>query len=444
MASPAPAELPFHLRGNYAPVREEVTAVDLPVEGALPPELRGLYLRNGPNPKSGRSAHWFEGDGMVHGVRLEGGRARWYRNRYVRTKAYEEGASFLREDGSVDRRIGTSNTNVVGHAGRILALVESSFPMCLGPELQTLEVWDFDGRLTTAMTAHPKVCPRTGELHFFGYGFGPPLLTYHRADAEGRLVQSEEIPVRGPTMIHDFAITDRSVVFFDLPIVFTPELAAQGRFPYQWSESYGARIGVMPRGGRGADVRWLEIEPCYVFHPFNAFEEGGRIVLDVARYPELWRPGPEGFDPAYLHRFTLDVAGGKVSEQALDDRAIEFPRVDERRVGLPTRYGYAAANRLGAGSSPERLVKYELATGACRELELGAGSAPSELVFVPAAAAAGEDEGWLVGFVYDRARDRSDFVVLDAHRFAGPPVARVPLPARVPFGFHGNWIPDPP
>jgi carotenoid cleavage dioxygenase len=199
----------------------------------------------------------------------------------------------------------------------------------------------------------------------------------------------------------------------------------------------------MPRGGRGADVRWLEIEPCYVFHPFNAFEQGGRIVLDVARYPLLWRGAPEGFEPAYLHRFTLDPAAGKVSEQRLDDRAIEFPRVDERRLGLPTRWGYAAANHAGAGSAPERLVKYELATGACRELELGPGVAPSELVFVPAGAGAGEDEGWLVGFAYDRARDASDFVVLDAARFAGPPVARVRLPARVPFGFHGNWIPDP-
>jgi carotenoid cleavage dioxygenase len=314
--------------------------------------------------------------------------------------------------------------------------------MCLGPELQTLGVFDYDGRLTTAMTAHPKLCPRTGELHFFGYAFAPPYLTYHRVDAQGRLVQTETIDVPGPTMIHDFAITTGHVVFMDLPVVFEIELAMQGRFPYRWSDGYGARLGVMPRGGLGSSVRWLEIEPCYVFHPFNAFEEGGRIVVDVARYPELWRAGSEGFDPAYLHRFVLDVGAGKVSEQRLDDRAIEFPRVDERRTGVPARYGYAAANQLGAGSSPERLVKYELATGGCRELDLGPGVAPSEFVFVPAGEGAGEDEGWLVGYTYDRARNASDFLVVDANRFAGPPVARVPLPVRVPFGFHGNWVPD--
>jgi len=440
MTSPAATELPFHLRGNYAPVKEEITARDLPVEGAIPPGLHGLYVRNGPNPHTGSSVHWFAGDGMVHGVRLEKGLASWYRNRYVRTRSLEEDVSFVNESGEVDRRVGVSNTNVVAHAGKLFALVESSFPMRLGPELETRGVWDFERKLTTAMTAHPKLCPATGEMHFFGYGFTPPFLTYHRVDAAGGLVQSEVIEVPGPTMIHDFAITDRNVLFMDLPIVFSAELAMQGRFPYQWSDGYGARLGLMPRGGRGAEVRWFEIDPCYVFHPMNAFEQGDRVTLDVVRYPDLWRGGPESFTSACLHRFTIDPSTGGVDERPLDDQPIEFPRIDDRRNGLAYRFGYAAANHSSAAEAPERLIKYDHETGAALAHEFGRAQSPSEFVFVPASDGAGEDEGWLLGFVYDATRDRSDFLILDAHDFLGPPVARVRLPVRVPFGFHGNWV----
>jgi carotenoid cleavage dioxygenase-like enzyme len=442
MASAEPfEELPFHLRGNYAPVEREVTAYDLPVEGAIPPELCGLYLRNGPNPRT-PTPHWFVGDGMIHGARLEAGRAAWFRNRWVRTRTFTEDARWVDDEGVIDRSTGVANTNVIGHAGRILALVESSFPTEVTRELDTVGSFDYAGRLTTAMTAHPKICPLTGELHFFGYSFVPPFLTYHRADAAGRLVQSEEIAVPGPTMMHDFAITEGHVLFMDLPIVFSPERLGQGRFPYAWSDAYGARLGFMPRGGRGADVRWLEIEPCYVFHPLNAYEDGGLIVLDVARYPELWRDSSEQFTSAFLHRFTLDTASGKVSEQALDERPIEFPRVDERRIGLRHRYGYAVTNAGSAADAPQRLIRYDLAGGATREHDFGPGCAPGEGVFVPAGPEASEDEGWVLTYVYDPSRDGSELVILDAARFEEAPVARIALPQRVPFGFHGNWVPD--
>jgi carotenoid cleavage dioxygenase len=441
MSEPA-TETPFYLQGNYAPVAEEVTAFDLAVEGALPPALRGRYLRNGPNPKRGDPGHWFLGDGMVHGIRLEDGVARWYRNRWVRTRPFlGDPAPLVRPDGTVDHTVAVANTNVIGHAGRILALVESSFPTEMTDELDTVGPCDFDGRLTTSMTAHPKRCPRTGELHFFGYQFMPPWLTYHRLDAEGRLVQSEEIPVKGPTMMHDFAITADHVVFMDLPIVFDASLAVQGRFPYRWSDDHGARLGLMPRGGRGSEVRWMEIEPCYVFHPMNAFEEEGHVVLDVARYPSLWREGPETFQPATLHRFRMDPEAEKVVESSLDDRAIEFPRVDERRVGVPNRWGYAVVNALDP-DGPGALVRYDLRSGAADVHAFGRGRAPGEAVMVPASEDAAEDEGWVLVLVYDAARDASDLVVLDAASFSGPPVARVSLPQRVPFGFHGNWIPD--
>jgi carotenoid cleavage dioxygenase-like enzyme len=435
---------PFHLRGNFAPVAEEVEAVDLPVEGSIPREIAGRYLRNGPNPKTGTSPHWFFGDGMLHGIALRDGKAQWYRNRWVRTRQFLEDAQFVSPDGTVDRTVGAANTHVVCHAGRILALVESSFPTEVGPDLDTVGTYDFGGRLTTAMTAHPKLCPTTGEMHFFGYGFMPPFLTYHRADRDGNLVQSEVIDVPGPTMIHDFAITATQVVFMDLPIVFDLELAMQGTMPYRWSDDYGARVGIMPRNATAADVRWFDVEPCYVFHPLNAFDDGDRVIVDIARYPELWRTSPQDFSPALLHRWTVDPAAGKVIEEPLDDRPIEFPRVDERLVGLPHRYGYGLHTTPESGEllGSSVLLKYDLATGATRVHDFGSGRVPSEGVFIPAADDADEDEGWVVTYVYDAARDRSDFVVIDASDFTAPPVATVLLPQRVPFGFHGSWVPD--
>jgi carotenoid cleavage dioxygenase len=433
---------PFYLEGNFAPVRDERTDFDLPVTGAIPPGLAGRYLRNGPNPVAGDPGHWFFGEGMLHGVELAGGRATWYRNRYVRTESFEAGRRIAGDDGMLQLDVTLANTHVIAHGGRILALVENQGPTEVTPELDTVGPFDFGGRLTTAMTAHPKRCPVTGELHFFGYGVFPPLLTYHRADAAGNLVQSEEITVPGPTMLHDFAITEHSVVFMDLPVVCDPSLLIARTMPYRWSEDYGARLGIMPRGG-GADVRWVEIEPCYVFHVLNASEpEPGRVVVDVARYPHLWRHSRDAFEPTTLHRFTVDVAAGTVKEETLDDRSVEFPRVDERRVGRPARFGYAVHTRPGPeGFAIETaLVKYDLATGGVEEHRFGPGGVPGEGVFVPADDDADEDAGYVLTYVYDAGRDGSDLVILDASDFAGPPVATVALPQRVPFGFHGSWV----
>jgi carotenoid cleavage dioxygenase-like enzyme len=433
--------LPFHLRGNFAPVREELTALDLPVRGRIPAGLNGRFLRNGPNPRSGTSPHWFFGDGMIHGVRLEEGRAAWYRNRWVRTRALE-GESYLRPDFTVDLSVGVANTHIVCHSGRLYALVESSLPTELTPELETVGVSDMGGRLATAMTAHPKVCPVTGELHFFGYGFMPPFLTYHRADAAGTLVESRVIEVPGPAMIHDFAITRGHVVFLDLPVVFDLAMAMRGTMPFTWSDSHGARIGVMPRDVPGAPVRWFDIEPCYVFHTLNAHDDGSTVVVDAVRYPELWRDGPdtETYAPSTLHRWTVDLEAGRVAEQQLDDRRIEFPRVDERRTGMATRYGYALEGDAFEGAATA-LVRYDLAGGATERHDFGPGRSPGEAVFAPSEADA-EDAGWLLTYLHDAATDSSELVILDAADISAPPVASIALPQRVPFGFHGSWVPD--
>ena len=435
---------PFHLRGNFAPVTEERTLTDLEVTGSIPPELSGRFFRNGSNPRTGWSAHWFLGNGMIHGVELSGGRANWYRNRYVRTPLYETpDAPRIAPDGSMDRTASLANTHVIAHAGKILALEEGSFPWEVSKELDTIGAHDFGGRLTTAMTAHPRICPETGELLFFGYGALPPYLVYHRVSASGELVQSEEIEVKGPTMMHDWNVTRNHVIFMDLPLVFDLELAAKGGIPIRWSDDYGARLGVMPREGTNDDVVWYEIDPCYVFHPMNAYEDGDKIVLDVSRFPKLaFGPEDEGGEPAVLHRWIIDREAEKVIEQPIDDRPADFPRVADRVVGLPHRYGYMMATGEQMEDFGQALFKYDLRTGAQQTCELGPGLSAGEPVFASAGARASEDEGWLLTFVHDAAEDRSDLAIFDATQLEQGPVARVHLPFRVPNGFHGSWIPD--
>ena len=428
---------PFWLRDNFAPTFEERTESDLKVIGQIPESLQGTLLRNGANPQSGESAHWFLGNGMLHGVRIEAGQAKWYRNRYVKTPLY------LKPDGDVmdglgDMTMSAANTNVIHHAGKIMALEEGHWPFVVSNELETVGPNNYGGKLEGAMTAHPKICPETGELLAFSYGMTPPYLTYLRASASGELLQTEQIEVPGATMIHDFNVTRNFVIFMDLPAVWNFEGMATTGLPILWDESYGARLGVMPRNGGNADVVWYEIAPCYVFHPLNAYENGDKIVIDVCRMDDTMKPGSSA--PPMLYRWTIDQASGRVTETQLDDRVVDFPRVADAVVGLKHQFGYCAAF---AGSAPygEGLIKYDLEAGTSEYRHLDGGQA-SEAVFVKDPTASGEDGGFLLSYVYQPEIDQSEVLILNAQDMLGEPVARIQIPARVPAGFHGNWIGD--
>jgi carotenoid cleavage dioxygenase-like enzyme len=436
---------PMHLLGNGRPVTEELTLTDLQVTGSIPPELDGRYVRNGANPLTGLSAHPFFGDGMVHGVRLRDGAAEWYRNRYVRTPFIEDPSTDILDPSvMMDMKASKANTHVFGHAGRILALEEGHFPYVLDGNLDTVGPLDFDGMLTGAFTAHPKVCPVTGEMLAFGYSAFEPYLRYLRVSADGQLVQSEDITVGGPTMMHDFNVTQNNVVFMDLPAVFDLDLAIRGEMPIRWSDDYPARLGVMPRTGTDADVTWYDLDPCYVFHPMNSYEDGDTIVLDVARLSHIWRDGMMDFPSPELWRWTIDTVSGKVREEQIDDRPAEFPRVADSRVGLKHRYGYMMKipdnpDYTNPAGQTGGIVKYDRETGERTEHVLGQGRLSGEPVFVPAEGGTAEDDGYLMTYVYNADTDSSEFIVLDAATMDQTPVASIELP-RIPFGFHGNWI----
>ncbi len=438
-----------YLSGNFAPVTTERTEEhELEMEGVVPPDLEGQLLRNGPNPAvvpaDQSEYHWFSGDGMIHAIGLEGGKAVSYRNRWVRTRKLAAECNTTPPKGPSEPIDGPANTHVIRHAGRTLALVESGFPHAVSPDLERARIHDFDGSLASPMTAHPKVDPATGDLVFFGYDvFGPPFLRSHVVDAGGVLVQSEEIDVPRAVMMHDFGVTATRMVFLDLPVVFDLDLAVAGQsLPFRWMPEAGARVGLLARDGRGSDIQWIGTDPCYVFHVLNAFDAGGSVVMDVVRYDSAFDTAPGetiATNRPVLARWTIDPSSRRIAETLLDDVPVEFPRIDDAVAGRPHRYGYCL--QLSETDVPGGLIKYDLARDESERFDPGEHRQAGEPVFVRASDGHDEDEGWILSVVYDATRGVSDLVILDATSFGGPPVATVHLPARVPFGFHGSWVP---
>lgn len=437
---------PF-LTGAHRPMTAELTIEDLPVIGAIPAALDGRYLRIGPNPMAAdpENYHWFTGDGMIHGLRLEGGKARWYRNRWVRSEAVTSALGEPRTEGP-RHLFDTVNTNILGFAGRTFALVEAgSTPVEIGETLETLRYTDFEGGLHGSFTAHPHVDPLTGEMHGICYdAMNPAAIRYVVVTPEGNVRREVEIPVEHGPMIHDCAITSRFAIILDLPVTFSMESALAGQsFPYRWNPSHKARVGLLPREGGAGDVIWAEVDPCYVFHVANAYDDAdGRVILDVAVHETMFAESKAGPDSkrSGLERWIIDPATRAVERRVIDPTPQEFPRPDERRFGLPYRYAYTMA--LGRDFLGGALLRHDLEAGTRQLHDFGANRHPGEFVFVPAHAEAAEDEGWLIGLVIDLNDEISELVILDARDFAGEAVARVRVPHRIPPGFHGNWVPQ--
>ena len=255
----------------------------------------------------------------------------------------------------------------------------------------------------------------------------------------------------GSVSVHDTAITQRSIVLLDLPVTFDVEAASAGAsFPYRWEDGYHSRVGLLPRDGESTDVVWHDIEPCYVFHPMNAFDDpgGDGIVLDVVRHPSMFRTkflGPDEGTPT-LERWHLDGHGGAVKEERLDDRGQEFPRVDERRVGRPHRYGYAVAvgesdDILGTESV---LLRHDLEQGTSVARSFGRGTSVGEAVFVPRADGADETDGWLLLLVHSAETGGSALHILNAEDVEGEAQAVIDLPRACPPASTGIGCPTRP
>ncbi|PTL78876.1 carotenoid oxygenase family protein [Vitiosangium sp. GDMCC 1.1324] len=454
-----------YLTRNFAPVRSE-DDFELQVTGEIPEGLRGTLYRIGPNPQFDPidpNYHWFTGDGMVHAFRFENGKVT-YRNRYVRTPKWElehaEGRSLfsgfnstLNDPLAQGKDAGVANTHIVSHAGRLLALNESypPFEMAHGSLDSRGYVPDYRGRVT----AHPKIDPRTGEMVWFAYGVGDqPMsarVSYGVTSATGKVMRRDDFQAPYCSMMHDFLVTENYVLFPILPLTGSHERAMRGLPPIAWEPERATYVGVMRRDADVSTLRWFNTGACHVYHPMNAWEEGGKIVADVFRYdsaPLFPRAdgSPGQHSMARLWRWTFDVEGTSdaIKEAAIDDLDGEFPRFDERRTGLSYRHGWYGADTAATVGEPLRLntiAHLDNRTGQRSVFELPGGDLTSEPVFTPRSADAAEGDGWLTAVIWRAGENRSDLLVFDALDVAKGPIATAAMPRRVPFGFHGNWVP---
>lgn len=446
----------MYLQGHCGPVDNELTAFDLPVIGQIPEELEGRWLRNGPNPigevTDPAKHHWFLGDGMVHGLRIRGGKAEWYRNRWVRA---DKVANVLGETPPAGPAFGGRsndgpNTHVAGFAGRTWAMVEAGAnPVEMSYELDTIGRSDFDGTLAAGFSAHPKYDPATRELHAMTYAW-PDLvdsLQYVVVGSDAKVTKTINIPVADMPMVHDMSLTDTYAIVFDLGVTLSFDLLGDGYpFPFGWNPDHECRIGLLPRNGSSNDIIWCPIDPCFTFHPLNAYDTpDGNVVIDLCRYDTMFQnetTGPFQTSTPTLDRWTINPTTRVIHEERIDDRAHEFPRHNPK-VGLKEhQFGYTAEILYGQSHLHRDTFKTDYKTGLITSHSYGEGKGGAEPIFIPKEHATAEDDGWIMTLVHGAVEDPAEIHILDASDMTAPPLAQITLPQRVPLGFHGSWVPD--
>lgn len=454
-----------YLESIYAPISNEVTLQDFEIEGEIPRDLNGAFVRNGPNPRQtprGRH-HWFDGDAMLHAMHFDDGKAT-YRNKWIQTPHFQMETESQRplwgglmEPFSENPKVGlfkdTANTDVLYHNGKLLALwYLSGNVMTVNPDsLETQGPTHFEDTFNAKMSAHAKVDPQTGELLFFGFGMKPPFMFYGEIGVNGKLQYQCPVELPGPRLPHDMAFTENYAILMDLPVFYNMESLAKGRWKSEFHPNMPSRFALVPRHKRGGDVRWFEADPGYIYHTINAWEEGDEVVMTACMVDQPINPRRQS-DGEYaqmmanlrvsarLQQWRFNLQTGDTKVVSLCDRNTEFPSVNLTGLGKKSQFSY----NMCIADTPtllfDGIAKYNIETGQSVTHVMDPGMYASEAPFAPADNASTEDHGYLVSFVRGGPGDVSEVHILDARQIEAGPVAKIRIPEAVPIGFHATWV----
>ncbi|MEH6635639.1 MAG: carotenoid oxygenase family protein [Halioglobus sp.] len=456
-----------YLQDNYAPLDEERDFAEdqLRVEGKVPEKLVGAYMRDGANVayQPNHYVYPLDGDGMVHAVYFKDGHV-CYKNRWVQTSHLQTERQFDRTIyGSVGKLLevpqevidaggepspirNTANTNVLYHGGKLFAMWEGGFPHLLNNDLSTVGLYDYDGALQPgdALTAHPKICPDTGQLITCTQRWDSANYYTQIFDAAGKHLKTIPVEFQRKGIIHDLQITENYIIIFYAPAFHSVEKAMKGENPFMWEPESGTTIIAIPRDGSGKNVVF-ETEAFFSWHFCNGFERGGKIIIDYIWINSIPFTQDQGTgvekQPRRMYRMGLDLTTRQVTNECFSDVFCEFSRVDERLMGKNYRYGFAAASNREWGDAHgyNCTGRFDFQTGETRLWEFGVDANAGEPVHVPNPDSEREEDGWIMNFVYNPG-EGAFLSILNAGDFDSGPVAKVHIPGRVPNGFHGNWM----
>lgn len=438
-----------YLEGIFAPVTE-VEQIDFELKGEIPRSLNGILLRVGPNPIQVHNPHlyhWFSGDGMIHGLRIESGTVQWFKSRYIATDSVQKNKKLTLKPGFRRGPGDVVNTNAFFHANKIWALVEAgTFPVCLDLELNTERHQLLNSDADLPFTAHPHKDPGTGHLHAICYdALDPEHIFYEVFDDRGELIHLAKISVQHGPMIHDCAMTENEVIIFDFPVTFAKDQVLKGNsIPYMWNSEHSARIGVLPKYAQAEQIMWISLDPCFVFHAANAYRENeNSIVVDVVVHDRMFEQskiGPFEQQKTQLERWTVDLTSKRVVRKVLDEQVQEFPRIDERFTGLKNRYIYSVSYDSNIMDKANQLLVHDVETGQKVVYDYGVEWLSGEVIFIAESKDSNEGQGYLMSYVHHVQAQASKVVLLKVDGIQLTLQAEIVLKHRVPLGFHANWV----
>lgn len=435
------------------------------IEGKIPSDLRGDFYRNGPGlfeRGNQRYHHWFDGDGMVHAWRF-GEQGVSHQARFVRTKKFlaeQQAGEFLVPafgtpiEAKIPMRssdtMNTANTNVIQLDGRLLALWEGGSAHAMdASNLQTHGIVSWAPELAgMPFSAHPKV---EADGTMWNFGTMMDRLVMYQISAQGKLIKHHVMKCPRTAMAHDFAISQKHLIFLLSPIALNMDLLRAGRSmvdSMEWKAEESTKVLIVEKADF-TKSRILEIPALMLFHFGNAWEENNIIHLDFVKSNDLtnfntWMPkimrgedvASEPSNPAFLR---IDLNTNKISMAERLENA-EFPRVDPRVVGQRNQFLYYphAVNKRD-NNAFNGLMRLHVDSGKKDVFDFGDRYRLEEHVVVPKRGSRNEGEAWLVGVGFDVDRQTSFASVFDAQNLSAGPVALAHLPYWLPHCFHGNF-----